>query len=103
MNKPVCADAPHVMRYVPDQQIFVDPILRDGHNYSAWAIVSQRDEYGCVIAILHHDGASIPEKDMAHIQQCFRFGQAIPCAIVSISLIHISEPTRLGMISYAVF
>src|SRR5450756_2524517 len=28
---------------------------------------------------------------------------SLKCAVVDLSLIHISEPTRLGMISYAVF
>src|SRR5665648_1052036 len=32
-----------------------------------------------------------------HLKNCF------PLSVIRLSLIHISEPTRLGMISYAVF
>src|SRR5450756_1410033 len=42
------------------------------------------------------------QADMAFVAQILRFLRA-DLAVWALSLIHISEPTRLGMISYAVF
>eukprot|EP00825_Cyclidium_porcatum_P029342 TRINITY_DN31356_c0_g1_i1.p2 TRINITY_DN31356_c0_g1~~TRINITY_DN31356_c0_g1_i1.p2 ORF type:complete len:162 (-),score=27.83 TRINITY_DN31356_c0_g1_i1:15-500(-) len=42
-------------------------------------------------------------KQQQTIQNIFHLKQFVICRQVYLSLIHISEPTRLGMISYAVF
>src|SRR5450756_2673459 len=41
--------------------------------------------------------------DSGALQEPYRQHPADFCSVVRLSLIHISEPTRLGMISYAVF
>src|SRR5450759_5753194 len=69
-------------------------------------IVPTRDAltmYGCAV------GASTPFGAPAYVPAAVvwantgRRGSLYPCKIFMLSLIHISEPTRLGMISYAVF
>src|SRR5450756_1550862 len=57
------------------------------------------------LAALHAAAAAIEGVDIYHTEEIYRRVQAIavPETTISLSLIHISEPTRLGMISYAVF
>src|SRR5450759_939667 len=48
--------------------------------------------------------ARLPAEDLTHIFYAFaKIGNDGRVMLIDLSLIHISEPTRLGMISYAVF
>src|SRR5450756_2425060 len=56
-------------------------------------------------AMLAFIAQSFPQAKLAPLDDAFEFAkvQAFNSYLCSLSLIHISEPTRLGMISYAVF
>ena len=56
----------------------------------------------CEEALAHHTASvCIPPSYVARAHE--HFPALNICTVIGLSLIHISEPTRLGMISYAVF
>src|SRR5450759_5787828 len=61
---------------------------------------SQQDVYEKAIASALHDLSGRPARERAEREF---HDQPHGAILLSLSLIHISEPTRLGMISYAVF
>src|SRR5659263_168734 len=48
-------------------------------------------------------GTVLPEADLEEVVEQLTANRGSSLLVVDLSLIHISEPTRLGMISYAVF
>src|SRR5678815_1578189 len=80
----------------------------------AQRLVAARDAGNDVVGVLSAMGGATDELvDLAHqvsatphpreLDMLLSVGERISCALAALSLIHISEPTRLLSISYAVF
>src|SRR5450759_2000666 len=92
---------------VPQATLYrqIDRLYRGG----ALAVAAERRVRGAVerTYVLAEGGASVSPKDLAKSSRDDHLGYftAFAAGLIAqfLSLIHISEPTRLGMISYAVF
>src|SRR5450756_2701454 len=98
------ADFVEITRSEPEKSL-VRPLPKSGGRNSAGRITTRHHGGGHkrayrLIDFRRHDKDGVPAK-VAHIE--YDPNRTARIALLHLSLIHISEPTRLGMISYAVF
>src|SRR5450756_1107389 len=98
-NRPMSMVRPRVMSYhgvLGSRRVLVD----EGDHPAGRQVAEACDPRCLVKRVLHRDVGVKPRPGGGHGVD--RYGR-VGCHVVELSLIHISEPTRLGMISYAVF